>query len=66
MVNNKRNNKINFSFLGTNIVESTIAAFIAAVIDLTLLEKNLIIDFDFVKIIVNNRSLGYCYNREFK
>ncbi|EGR30907.1 hypothetical protein IMG5_121540 [Ichthyophthirius multifiliis] len=52
-------------FLGKDVVESAHYAFICAVQDLTTLGYSLNIDFQFIKLTVNNKNLQYQYNQEF-
>ena len=52
-------------YLGSDTVGSALDAFIKAVVDLTGLGKDLILDFKFCKISIKNRDFKYIFSRDF-
>jgi len=52
-------------YLGKDVVASSHAAFIQAIIDLTTLGYDLVIDWTFFKLNVNNKDLKYKFEPNF-
>ena len=52
-------------YLGKDLVSSALEVFFKAVIDLTDLGKDLVLDFKFCKITINNRNIRHSYKKDF-